>query len=431
MFSTRKQVDEFYQFWFEFESWREYSYLDEEDKEKGQSREERRWIEKQNKVQRAKLKKEEMARIRSVVDAAWNIDPRIALYKELEKQEKQEKKLARQKAAQQQKDELEKVRLEEERKLREETERVQAEEKEREAAAKKIKDAQKKALKKERKTFRTICKSNNYYSVDERSSVENMASMEELCEILPVEELTKLNEELAKLSLDGGREAFNKSVAKIAKKISDEKVQTTIDAQKDSDNSSGAQSNRKHEESWSHEELQLLIKAVNLFPAGTAQRWDVVANFINQHYHQPSGRPRVAKEVLAKAKDLNSSDFSKSSLKEEANQKAYEFFEKNIKNPNAVVESAETKRDDGTNAVPVVTEKSGSIETSSSDSKIWTAGEQKLLEQALKTFPASVADRWDRITEAVPGRTKKECIARYKELAALVKAKKSAQMLNK
>jgi DnaJ family protein C protein 2 len=34
---------------------------------------------------------------------------------------------------------------------------------------------------------------------------------------------------------------------------------------------------------WNSDDLQLLIKAVNLFPAGTNQRWDVVAEFINQH----------------------------------------------------------------------------------------------------------------------------------------------------
>ena len=48
--SSRDEVDKFYKFWYEFESWREYSYLDEEDKEKGSDREERRWIEKNNKV---------------------------------------------------------------------------------------------------------------------------------------------------------------------------------------------------------------------------------------------------------------------------------------------------------------------------------------------------------------------------------------------
>lgn len=39
---TRDKVDRFYKFWYDFESWREYSYEDEEAKESGQDREERR-----------------------------------------------------------------------------------------------------------------------------------------------------------------------------------------------------------------------------------------------------------------------------------------------------------------------------------------------------------------------------------------------------
>jgi hypothetical protein len=77
---------------------------------------------------------------------------------------------------------------------------------------------------------------------------------------------------------------------------------------------------------WSEGDLQLLIKAVNLFPAGTNQRWEVVANFINQHSSSSSSSRRDAKEVLAKAKDLQSTDYSKSSLKEQANKKAYDNF---------------------------------------------------------------------------------------------------------
>ena len=44
--ASRESVDRFYSFWYDFDSWREYSYLDEEDKEKASDKWERREIEK-------------------------------------------------------------------------------------------------------------------------------------------------------------------------------------------------------------------------------------------------------------------------------------------------------------------------------------------------------------------------------------------------
>lgn len=44
----------------------------------------------------------------------------------------------------------------------------------------------------------------------------------------------------------------------------------------------------------------------------------------------------------------------------------------------------------------------------------WAADEQKLLEQAMRTYPASQADRWDKIAECLPARSKKDCMKRYK-----------------
>lgn len=52
---------------YDFQSWREFSYLDEEEKEKGECREERRWIDKQNRAERQRRKKEENARMRSLI----------------------------------------------------------------------------------------------------------------------------------------------------------------------------------------------------------------------------------------------------------------------------------------------------------------------------------------------------------------------------
>merc|ERR1712228_941434 len=93
MDSSREDVDRFYSYWYDFDSWREYSYLDEEDKEKAGDKWERREIDKINKAQRKEKKAEETKRIRKLVDAAYNSDPRIIRFREEEKMEKlQERK---------------------------------------------------------------------------------------------------------------------------------------------------------------------------------------------------------------------------------------------------------------------------------------------------------------------------------------------------
>jgi len=42
------QVKKFYDFWFSFKSWREFSFNDEHDVSEAESRDEKRWMEKQN-----------------------------------------------------------------------------------------------------------------------------------------------------------------------------------------------------------------------------------------------------------------------------------------------------------------------------------------------------------------------------------------------
>jgi len=76
-------------------------------------------------------------------------------------------------------------------------------------------------------------------------------------------------------------------------------------------------------------------------------RWEVIATFIHQHQNSQNGREpkkRSAKDVLRKAKDLNTSDYSKNPLKKEINDQAFNIFQKNVKAVPA--QSDLTKRDD-------------------------------------------------------------------------------------
>ncbi|GMS88995.1 hypothetical protein PENTCL1PPCAC_11170, partial [Pristionchus entomophagus] len=54
----------------------------------------------------------------------------------------------------------------------------------------------------------------------------------------------------------------------------------------------------------------------------------------------------------------------------------------------------------------------------------WSKEEQKLLEGALVKYPKGTEERWERIAEELPGRTKDEVVERFKQLAQMIKAKK-------
>lgn len=219
---------------------------------------------------------------------------------------------------------------------------------------------------------------------------------------------------MKRLKVDG-KDAFLSLVEETEKKIEEERRAARIISNES--RSSGEKFTKSYHTPWTENELQLLIKAVNLFPAGTNQRWEVVANFINQHNNSndSSHLKRNAKEVLAKAKELQSNDFSKSSMKERANKKAYDNFIAENKGKDKLEElmpSETTKRLDPPvrNGEPSETKETAKKETTTP----WTPAEQTLLEQALKTYATSVPDRWDKIAECIPTRTKKECMKRYK-----------------
>ncbi|XP_044136096.1 dnaJ homolog subfamily C member 2 [Bufo gargarizans] len=409
MNTSIEDVDAFYSFWYNFDSWREFSYLDEEEKEKAECRDERRWIEKQNRAARAQRKKEEMNRIRTLVDNAYSSDPRIKKFKEEEKARKEAEKKAKADARRKEQEDKEKLRQAELDAARMAKEKEEEEARQQALLLKKEKEIQKKAVKKERQRLRTTCKNWNYFSENEADGVKMMEEIEKLCDRLELTSLQSLNEALSGSSKEESKCAVEKQIAEVNAQIKKEKEQEEARMRQSTkaaeQSSSGGGGSSK---SWSEDDLQLLIKAVNLFPAGTNARWDVIANYMN--LHSVSGIKRTAKDVINKAKSLQKLDPQQ---KDDINKKAFDKFKKEHK---VVAQAVD-------NAVP-----SERFEAPGADSCTpWTTEEQKLLEQALKTYPVNTPERWEKIADAVPGRSKKDCMKRYKELVEMVKAKKAAQ----
>ena len=75
-------------------------------------------------------------------------------------------------------------------------------------------------------------------------------------------------------------------VADLNAKLEQEKREALEKTQKQSGGASGGGSKVKG--NWTEEEVSILIKAVNLFPAGTSQRWDikVIAQMIFSKHHR-------------------------------------------------------------------------------------------------------------------------------------------------
>jgi len=151
----------------------------------------------------------------------------------------------------------------------------------------------------------------------------------------------------------------------------------------------------KKESIWTKEEMFLLQKGVKKYPAGTKKRWDKIKEIVKtkseeeiiQMTHYLTINPNIKIEGDINLKKL---------LQKEKNQKDNEKEKKE-----------ENKTEKKNNEVN------------------WTAEEQKLLEEALKKYPSSLPanERWANIAKHV-GKTKRQCVDRYKYLASLIKKNK-------
>ncbi|CAL1709467.1 unnamed protein product [Somion occarium] len=149
---SKEVVEGFYDFWYNFDSWRSFEYLDKEINEGSDNRDDKRYTEKKNKSERARRKKEDTARLRQIVDLALGLDPRIKRIKQEEKEAREAKKRGKSGTpngmSKKQQEEEEKKRKEEEAKKKEEEEKVAR------AEAKKAKAAAATAAKKARRQQR-------------------------------------------------------------------------------------------------------------------------------------------------------------------------------------------------------------------------------------------------------------------------------------
>lgn len=163
--------------------------------------------------------------------------------------------------------------------------------------------------------------------------------------------------------------------------------------------------------------MLIVLQAIVKFPAGTANRWTKIAEFVGRSSNDCIQMERQMKTSITTANhsNLNSSSWT-----------------------------GETATNKPKRTVNISEEPTTRFE---SEEAAWSQEQQKCLENALKEIPKDAANRWDLIAEKVPNKTKvtlslyystlfvslytlisirfkDDCILRYKQLCASIKNKK-------
>lgn len=449
-------VYRFYDYWIKFESWRDFSMVKpEHDVESATCREEKRWMIKENERVSKKLKKKEISRITELVMRAMDKDPRVLLDKERKIREKQ---LLKQQREEKERLRLLKAREERELKEKDEAERLKSEKEEREKA--------KKQQSRNRNAFRRL--------VRQLATLENPGSarptlpseygifstddIDFICSRLQSSKLAEVNvslggEEALKdvgLLPANAKDIINKILAEMRAaddaSLEEEKRQDEERKREQAEKAAAADRKKRGlDRAWTKEELSMLSKTIGKFPAGTRNRWDVICNAMNDQLRPstPFDKEGVmfaahnAMQLLAQLKETKSGIPSRLATPVTTALSP-------TPPPEVAVVAPALPAVSPVEAAVLAAKKSVPVPVVSPPTKVspsppapavieevvneWSQEQQLALEKGLKKYPASMdkAERWTKIAEEVPGKTKKDCMARFKHLREEILAKKKS-----
>jgi DnaJ family protein C protein 2 len=403
-----EQVQQFYDYWTHFNSWRDFSLKAQEitkhNLDMADNRDEKRWMAKEVVRKMKNLKKQEVTRIGLLVERAVAADPRLRRSRDEERETKLNAKKEREEKEQRQQKEL---------KEKEESEKKEAGEresnlKEVKAKEKVIQQKLKKELRKARQLLRRIlfkafeteqhASENNADSEPLWGSLEQMNDdVEFLCEKLAIQQMTELTRKL------GGADGD------VPDKLPDDMIDTIEDClqtTKGASEEEKAEQKAKRDEArirlaekealkkeviaavnpWTKEEIVTLGKSIRKYPAGGANRWETIAQFINNSLSL--SEPRTKEECIAQ-------------------------YNETLRTFKPATEAATT------------TEVSDVAASGSPSADEWTTELDAKLQEGLKKFPASMEknERWTSISTHM-GKPKKDCVQRFKTIREALKNKK-------
>ncbi|EYE96048.1 putative ribosome associated DnaJ chaperone Zuotin [Aspergillus ruber CBS 135680] len=201
--TTQEELENFYNFWYNFDSWRSFEYLDEDVPDDNENRDQKRHIEKKNANARRKRKTEDITRLRKILDDASSQDERIKKFRQQARAGKDKKRLEKEAEAKRLVEEKEKARLEEEQRKKDAEEAAKADREKN----KKAKEAAKNAAKKNKRVVKASVKDVGYFAEGEPSAAQVDSVLSDVDLImgkLEAEDLASLAERLTAAGKDAG-----------------------------------------------------------------------------------------------------------------------------------------------------------------------------------------------------------------------------------
>ncbi|CAG0898529.1 unnamed protein product [Darwinula stevensoni] len=163
---------------------------------------------------------------------------------------------------------------------------------------------------------------------------------------------------------------------------------------------------------WTDEDFATLVRLMKKYPGGVVGRWEKIAEAMD----------RTVYEVTHMAKRFKDDALRPKPPPEEP-EKCVEITEntmtiRTVDGDEEVIMLKKPK---------VKTRKPETVPSESSKNDTWTASQQKALEAALIHFPKGTDERWELISNCVPGKSKEECMQRFRFIAETVKQKRAQQ----
>lgn len=396
--SSYDYINGFYDYWLGFKSWRDFTYLDEHKNDDGTDRFTRRENDRKNQKLRAGKKREETARVRKLVEDAMKKDPRM-------KRQKEEAALEQKRRKEEIKEKKRRAKQEAEDKANAEAKAIE----DAKAAEKAAKDAVKKKASGRNKMLKKLRRLVN----SGRAGTYEQKQLEVVMAGATYEQLEELIAAMA-LHMDGPNPPPLSEEEVVAAKTLFRACLRSL--QTDEENAAAdaleAEAERKRLEElkaqaakeqrhWTEEEVAVLEKAV----VKHLRDWPVQTDLVND----VSPFTRSKKEVIHKAKEI-------------MDRQAAEKKEKEDKAAAAVAVAEEETKTPAASAAPAATATEKAPQANAGPADQWTSAQQKALEAALKKVGKDTPKRFEVIAPMVPGKTKMQCVQRFKLLRAQAKA---------